>query len=87
MKTHFVGFSAFRYSDHEYEEIFLNLSKIGSVAPCSYKEGHSLITMTDETACLVMGSPREILNALYDRVPRDSISVTYAKEEVSCSNI
>lgn len=85
MKTHFVGFQMFNHNNRGYDEIFINLNAISSVAHC-YKEGHSVIAVDDETAFMVKGTPREILSSMYDRVPRDSMTITYSKEEEQCSN-
>lgn len=84
MKTHFIGLAVFHQAHQRYEEVFVNLSEVVSVAFCTYNRGHSLVTMPDETAFMVKGTPREILDSIYNRVPRDSMSITYAKEEELC---
>lgn len=80
MKTHFVGILAYNHNHQKYQEVFINLSKINSIEPCGYKEGHSIIFFTDANVVLVKGTPKEILYSLYDRVPRGSMSITYSNE-------
>ena len=77
---HFVGMLTYSYAKQQYEETFVNLSEISSISFCNHKEGHSIVVLTDETAYVTKGTPREILNQLYDRVPRGAMTITYMKE-------